>query len=660
MNILISHSWLLDFLKTAVTPDKLASAVSLCGPSFERSHRAGRDTVYDIEVTTNRPDTASVVGIAREAGTILPQFGIKARFIDPYIDTHHFGLETTSPLAISIKAKPSTINRFCAIAIDNITIKQSPLKIRKRLESVGIRPINNLVDLTNYLMIETGQPLHAFDYDSIIGHTATITLSQKGESITTLDNKSHELPENAIIIRDQKRIFDLAGIMGGANSQITPQTKRTLLISAVYNPKRIRNTSLKLAHRTQAATLFEKGIDPETSLTILGRMVKIIKTYDPKATIASELIDIYPSRQKPKKQNLHHRLLENYLGITIAPKIVAKILNDLQFKTVYDKKTSTYTCTVPSHRNNDIEIEQDLIEEVARIYGYHRLPPVLPPQLPKPLPTTRVFKYENLIKNILTRLEFSEIYTSPLVAKELIVDSGFKPENTLKLTNPLNENAYMRTSLIPSMVQAVKTNTKYTPRFSLFETANIYLPQKNSPLPQELSILCLFTNDLPLSHFKGVVEKLLNRFSVKYQTKKGTIDPSLDQTQSITYSSSLLGNIASIGITSSADTEGLYGIIDLTKLLTNSKPHISFEPIPEYPPVIEDITLEVSPDRPIGEIINTIYPVDTRIKKISFVDLFAKGKKNALTLTLEIRDKKGTPTKEDAKDIKNSISKLFS
>lgn len=658
MNILVPHSWLLDFLKTSTSPEKLARSVSLCGPSFERSHKVGRDTVYDIEVTTNRPDTASVVGIAREAATILPEFKLRAKFVDPYPAKTAFAIQTTKALPIRIKAAPDTVLRFTAIVVENIEIKKSPAKTTKRLEAVGIRPINNIVDLTNYLMVETGQPLHAFDYDSIEGHIASIELSKKGETVTTLDEKPHSLPEGSIIIRDKSRIIDLAGIMGGANSQITSQTKRILLTSASYNPKRIRSTSLKLAHRTQAATLFEKGIDPEVSLKVLSRAISLLKTANPHIRIASELTDIYPYKYKPQTVTLSHKLLEKYLGIPIKPSSVTRILGNLQIETSFSKTAKTYSAVIPSHRAKDITIEQDLVEEIARIYGYHRLPSILPPQLEKINQKQSQFVNENLIKKILVLHGFSEVYTSPIVSKDLLTSGRSDPKQTVRITNPLNENAFMRPTLIPSLAQAVELNLKYTPAFSLFELANTYHPLKLSPLPEEKMQFCLFSNQYPVSEFKGIIEQVFTRLGVKFIVDFGTERGEFDAEQSVCYFSGKT-TLATLGITRNNPSLGIFAVIYSSELNRLAKPKVSFKPIPVYPPTNEDVTIQADIKTKIGTIVNKIKSVDPQITSVTYIEGFVKNQKIAHTFRIEIRNNKKTITKEESGRIKDKITKKF-
>ncbi|MCJ7827981.1 hypothetical protein MUP65_02455, partial [Patescibacteria group bacterium] len=273
MNILVVDSWLRDYLKTALTPQQLGQLLSLCGPSVERTNKDGEDWVYDIEITTNRPDTASVLGIAREAATILPRHGYPASFKQPRAKPTPLP-HRSLPLKVTIEPK-SICPRFTAIILDQLTIKPSPKLIQDRLTKSGLRPINNIIDVSNYLMLETGQPIHTFDYDKISGQFMKVRLSKKGEKIVTLDEVSRTLPGGDIVIEDgDGRLIDLCGLMGAKNSAIDAKTKRVLFFVQSYEPTLIRRTSMLTGHRTDAAIRFEKGVDEEGIMNVLWRGVR--------------------------------------------------------------------------------------------------------------------------------------------------------------------------------------------------------------------------------------------------------------------------------------------------------------------------------------------------------------------------------------------------
>ena len=262
MDILIPDSWLRKFLKTTATPKKLAEYLSFSGPSVDRISKIDGDHIYHIEITTNRIDSAGVFGIAREAFAILPTHKQKVRLSKPKVQ-HNLKFKDNVDY-LDAKVDPTLCSRFSAILVKNVQIGKSPSYIQKHLEAVGVRPINNIIDISNYIMHELGQPVHTFDYDKIKGAKMVLRKSVKGEQITTLDGKTHTLEGGDIVIEDgERRLIDLAGIMGGKNSEVDENTKNVLLFVQTYNPVNIRRTSMSLAKRSGAAVLFEKDLDPE-------------------------------------------------------------------------------------------------------------------------------------------------------------------------------------------------------------------------------------------------------------------------------------------------------------------------------------------------------------------------------------------------------------
>ncbi|MEJ2347955.1 MAG: phenylalanine--tRNA ligase beta subunit-related protein, partial [Patescibacteria group bacterium] len=361
MDILISDNWLKDFLKTSAKPKNIARCLSLSGPSVDRIEKKNSDSIYHIEVTTNRVDSASVYGIAREAAAILPRFGIKARSIPPR--TKFPGNFVGKVKYLDVKVNHKLCPRFAAILIRNVKVKPSPDHIKKRLMAVGERPINNIVDISNYIMHEIGQPTHTFDYDKITGAKMVLRASRKNEKITTLDNKTHTLPGGDIVIEDGSgRLIDLAGIMGGLNSAIDANTKNVLFFVQTYNPVNIRRTYMSLAHRTEAAGLFEKGLDPElVSLGIKRGVDLFIELTGGKPE--SQILDIYPAPYKAKKVITSLPFIEERLGISLSKKDISKFLNSLGFETSW--KGQKLETLVPSYRSNDVDIAEDIVEEIA-------------------------------------------------------------------------------------------------------------------------------------------------------------------------------------------------------------------------------------------------------------------------------------------------------
>src|SRR3990167_7297737 len=284
MNIKITYNWLLEYLDTDASPYELQKYLSLCGPSVEQVNKIGDDYVLDIEITSNRVDMASVFGIALEASAILPQFGKKAKLKTNPLKEYTFNsanLEGSDNKKLDIKIQnPKLISRFTAIVLSNIDIKPAPDIIKKRLQMIDIKSINNIIDISNYLMVALGQPTHMFDFDQVAGGTMILRESKKGEKLVTLDDKEVALPGGDIVIEDGSgRLIDLCGIMGGKNSSITDKTKNIVFFVQTYDKKKIRKTSMTTGTRTVAATYFEKGLDPSRVENTLEIGIELLKKY---------------------------------------------------------------------------------------------------------------------------------------------------------------------------------------------------------------------------------------------------------------------------------------------------------------------------------------------------------------------------------------------
>ena len=354
MDILIPDSWLKSIIKTNAKPEDIAKYLSLSGPSVEKTTQEGKDTIYSIEITTNRVDSASILGVAREISAILPRFNLKASLLPIKVPK---GLHFVSNVDyLNTKIDNKLCYRFAAVLIKNVNIKESPLWMKERLEKVGIRPLNNIVDISNYLMIELGQPMHTFDYDKIKGAKMILRESKRGEQITTLDGKSHILKGGDIVIEDaSSKLIDLAGIMGGDLSAVDEKTKNVLLFVQTYNPVNIRRTSMYLSKRTEAAVYFEKGLDPELVSFSLKRGISLFEQITG-GKAQKNVLDIYSNPYKPYKVKVNLEFLYKRLGLIITPKTITQILNPLGFDLTWQK--DSFTAKVPSWRAKDIKFRK--------------------------------------------------------------------------------------------------------------------------------------------------------------------------------------------------------------------------------------------------------------------------------------------------------------
>lgn len=636
MNILIPNSWLKDYLETNATPQQFATAMSLTSVSIERIEKIGEDHVFDIEVTTNRPDLMSVIGIAREAAAILPQQGFKAQFKAPKVNYEINTVEKCD--LVKIKVNPTLVNRVMAVILD-INLKESPEYIKDRLTKTGIRSINNAVDVTNYIMRAIGHPSHVFDYDRITNHTLIIRKSKKGEEITTLDDKKYQLSDGDIVADDGTgKIVDLLGIMGTANSVVTKDTKRILLFLDNNNAHLLRKTSMTLGIRTEAAILNEKALNPDIMPLTLATGIEILKKIAD-AKVISPIIDIYPNKTTSKTIEITKEKIDSVIGVDIPQSIIEQILRSLGFKVT--SKASTLTVEVFTSRINDIDIPEDIIEEVARVYGYHKIPSILPELAHQKYyhQEKNEFYWIGKIKEAFKYWGFNETYTYSLVAEELF-DGPI--EQALKLKNPLTEDkAYLRNSIIPSLIEVSKIN-KTQEVLRLFEIANVYL-KKNKSLPDEFLHLAILMKDDNLNFYdgKGIVEqlcKILGIVNLKFEKN----------IESINGASILIGDrvVGSIEI----DNEILIEL-DIQYLILQATSYKKYIESSKFPPIIEDIRIEVAKHYQFSKIEKAIKEVDDLVSEVSLLDVY----KNKKTFRIQFLDRSKNLTTQDIIPIRDRI-----
>ena len=636
MDIIISDNWLKDYLKTTASPKKIAEYLSLSGPSVEKIEKKSNDFLYHIEITTNRVDTASVYGIAREAAAILPRFNIKAKFTP---------LRTKSKQSFSRKVKYLDVKidsrlcpRFAAVLIKNVKIKPSPDYIKKRLATMGERSINNIVDISNYIMHEIGQPVHTFDYDKIHGSKMILRASKKNEKLTTLDGKTHKLLGEDIIIEDgEKRLIDLAGIMGGQNSAVDANTKNVLLFVQTYNPTNIRKTYMSLAQRTKAAVLFEKGLDTElVSLGIKRGIDLFSKLADGKPE--NKILDVYPKPYKAKKVAATLAFFEEKLGVELSKGEISKYLNPLGFETAW--KGNKLEVLVPSFRASDIFLAEDLLEEVARLYGYHNLPSsLMAGTIPDPLPDAP-FNFEDNIKNLLSGWGGIETYTLSMVPE------GSVKEGALKLSNPLGKkSSFMRTSLMSSLIKVVKENTGEKEPFHIFEIANVYLPRKKMLPDEKMMLGGIFTNT-SYRNAKGIIEALLGKLNVdvKFIAEDG-------KGFSASKRNVIKSNNIKIGQLGILEEGLIYYDFDINLLKKAGLAVAPYRLIPKYPPQIEDMTFIFPPKTRVGDATTFIKSSHKNLVKVELINVY----KDAHTFRFWYQHPEKTFNNKDVEIIRDKV-----
>lgn len=512
MNIKILDSWLKEYVKTKATPEKIAELLSLSSVSVERVEKYNNDFIYDVEVTTNRPDLMSVVGIARESATVLEQNGIDARFQPPKLVKPQISKKDL----IEIKNDPKLVNRLLAVVMD-VKVGESPKEIRERLETSGTRSLNNIIDVTNYVMKTIGHPTHVFDFDRLNTKILTVREAVKGEVIETLDDKNYSLSGGEIVaVNDKNEIVDLLGIMGLRNSVITNKTKRILYFINNNESKKIRKASMSLGIRTEAAIINEKDIDAETAYDALLLGIQLFQEIAD-GQIASDIIDIYPNKVGEHSVEVSLEKVNKVIGVDVDPEKALKSLSDLGFKAqiVHGK----IRVEVPSFRVSDIKIEEDLIEEIARIYGYHNLPSILPSQTEIiPHKFADQFYWEQRVKAAMKYWGFTETYTYSMVSEGLFEGPL---EDAVEVNNPLSEDlVYMRKTLVPSLLGVISENKKRE-KIRIFEIANIY-NKRAKDLPEEVMTFAGIVKKDKVSFYevKGIIEQLCQDLGIKKITFK--------------------------------------------------------------------------------------------------------------------------------------------
>ena len=664
MNILVPDSWLREFLITKATPPQIKEYLSLCGPSVERMHKEDGEVIYDIEVTGNRPDSMSILGIAREATAILPRFGIAAKLVnDPYhnkskVESRRLKFEKK----LNIKTDPTLNPRWTSVILDNVTVRPSPTWLQKRLETTGIRSLNTIIDVTNYIMRGFGQPVHAFDYDQILPKNGIPTMilraSTKGERVITLDGKIHNLPGDDIVIEDGSgRLIDLCGIMGAQNSSVKSSTKTIVLFMQTYEPTHIRKTSMSLAHRTEAAGLFEKGLDPQLVLPSILEGIELIARVAG-GNVASKIYDIYPRPHKPYVVSVTKEKLTTYLGVSLSDKKIVNILTPLGFKPILTK--SSVSAQIPSFRR-DVTIDVDIIEEVTRIYGYHNITPKLPSTEPPAVIPDPILTWEEEIKIRLRDWGFTETYTYSMISEELMDIFDLDKTKAYKIANPLsNEWVYMRPSLRPSMVTTIKQNVHIRDELTLFELSMVY-EYRPGNLPNEKPMLLVAWTGKHFYEAKGLAEAIFNLMGSTGWNPVKKQGSTLSENGINFFDPKRTLSLGDYGVVGEINQDLLIKLdikapvtileLDVTKLVAHAKPQKTYIPTPKYPPSYEDLAFILPPQTPVGPVIDALKSAHPLVADVTILDQY----ETTTTLHITYLSPEKNLTTEDIRPIREKL-----
>ncbi|MFH1782004.1 MAG: phenylalanine--tRNA ligase subunit beta [Candidatus Omnitrophota bacterium] len=675
----VTLNWLKDFVHIKAGLEEIKQALTMTGLEVEGSLETGKDHVMDIEITPNRPDCLSIIGVARElASATKKTLNLPASIKKSYMKKG----PARGKAKVEIEDKKAC-PRYVGCIMKNVKVGPSPEWLVERLNAMGVRSVNNIVDITNYVLFETGQPLHAFDLEKLEKQRIIVRRARKGEELTTIDGVRRELDPTMLIIADDVKPVAVAGIMGGLDTEITEETKTIFLESAYFDPVSVRKTQRKLALASESSYRFERGVDPAMVYSASMRAQEMIKNIA-KARCSGNLTDVGGKILKEKEISLDLGEIPRILGIDISRKDVIASLAGLDLK-ISKKTKNKITVKVPIYRQ-DLERDIDLIEEIVRIYGYDKVPSKLPR-----LSIGKLYEEEKKTltalkkrsKEILTRLGLNEVVTYTLTSRASIETLGISFDNVVRLQNPLSANqAFMRPTLVAEMLEVLSWNiNRRNSLVKLFEINKVYSIDraKNEIKEKNMVSMAIFGNtpgnwkehsrEIDFFDMKGVVEKFLVSLGVKdYKLEKGeyTIfreDMALDLK---------IGNIkiGSLGEVKEK-TARFFDIkdkvyiaeIDFEELIDHVIP-TRFKALPKYPSMKRDISMIASNDLSAENIFNVIRAEGGGL--VTSIDIFDiyKGQqiqdgKKSLAYSVEYRSDEKTLKDEDVQALHMKVQEAL-
>ncbi|MFH0917937.1 MAG: phenylalanine--tRNA ligase subunit beta [Candidatus Omnitrophota bacterium] len=665
----ITYSWLKDFVDIKISPQKLAQHLTMAGLEIVSLEKIGEDFVLEIEITSNRPDWLSVLGIAREVSAIC---GLKlktANFQEPKIKSPDLW-----PLKISV-ANQQDCPFYSARIISGVRVGPSPEWLKKRIESLGCRSVNNIVDITNYYLLELGQPLHAFDLDKLSSPEIKVRRAKTDEKMVTLDGATRLLGPEILVIADAHNPIAIAGIMGGKATEVTLKTRNILLESAIFNPVLVRRAKQKLGVQSESAYRFERGVDGQAvkrvSLAAQELILKLAFGRPCGFRSLGTTGAIHPAI------NLKLAYLNKLLGLVIPGSKVKQILNRLGLQ-VKTKTRNILSVKVPSFRQ-DLKLPVDLIEEVARIYGYAKIPSTLAAIKPGSKVSGPRDSIDD-IKNILVGLGLYEAITYSLVDRDLLKKSGINIDaGLIEIVNPLSkEQEVLRPTLWPSLIRALTYNLdQQQERVNIFEIANVFSGQAKAVV-EELCLgiaLCgvntfftkqgLARDEITLLHLKGILETLFNRLGVKdfdfVRQENNGISIVIHQ-QPIGFILDLNPQI--LGAFGIKNRQVVLAQVNLEKLFAGLNSGKKFLDIPKYPAITRDISFLINENISVKEL---LVAIETKgaplLAQVKIVDYY-QGKQIpvgfwGLTISCLYRENSRTLTEEEIVPVHNDICSLL-
>ena len=619
------------------------------------------DALIEFEITSNRPDCRSIIGIAREAAVTL---GKELKY--PEIKVNGSDEE----MSFEIDIQTDLCKRYCGRVVKDVKVGPSPYWMQRKLIEAGMRPISNIVDITNYVMLELGQPLHAFDLDDIKYNKMTVKMAEEGEKFTTLDGVERTLTSDMLVIGNQDKTLDLAGIMGGENSEIKDTTTSIFIEGASFAKENIRATSKKLGLRTEASSRFEKGIDINLTEAAVNRACQLIEELGC-GTVLNGMLDYYPQKEEVQKVTVNPVRINKLLGVNVPMDQFINILESLEFKCNL-VSSEVLELEVPTFRL-DITEDADILEEIARIYGYDNIPAAnLEGNATAGVKTDKQKFIDNVKANSIA-CGLNEILTysfvSPRGVDKINLCADDEKRNFVKIMNPLGEEtSVMRTTLIPNMLDVISTNISHkVEEVSVFECGNTFTPQEGLPVESKKYCVGMYGKEVDFFVLKGVVESVLNNvglkgYEIEPETTNLTFHPG--RCAKIVYNNIYIGTFGELH----PDVIENYNLgqrvyvaeIDIDTVFENITLTKSYNPLPKYPSTSRDIALIVKDEVFVKQIEDIIKSNgEDLVESYKLFDVYKgaqieKGHKSiAYSITYRSKDK--TLTDEDVAKVHEKI-----
>lgn len=667
----VNLNWLSDYVDINEDPQTLADALTMAGLEVEGIQEVGGETVFEIGVTPNRPDWLCHLGVAREISAIY------ARDLRlPKTELSESGPDVQAMTSIEIE-DPEGCPRYSGRVVMGVKIANSPEMIAQRLESIGTRSINNVVDATNYVMMEFGQPLHAFDYHRLAENRIVVRKAIKDEVLETLDGQKRELTQDDLLICDGFGSVALAGIMGGLNSEVVENTQDLLLESACFDPPTIRRSSKRHGLSTEASYRFERGTDPSGTVRAVDRLAYLIHEWGG-GDVCKGVWDAHPRPEEERVVQFRMPRVAAFLGVDIPEKDAVSALERLQLEPG-KKKGELWTITPPGFRR-DLAIEEDVIEEIARIYGYDHIPVTMPVGRTVPVKTEPLDRLQEGIRDVLEGLGFNEAVTYSFISESDIEDLGIGGGlDPVSLMNPISEEmTVMRTSILPGLLKALRTNiSRRLEDVRLYETGRVFLPCEECELPEErVRVAGVMAGvrsrkkwfraleEADFFDIKGAVGSILASVGIRDFTFKEMDIPYLQPGQSAW----VMAGEVSLGVTGTLhpslrekyrlrEWAGVFEL-DLHHML-NVDTRKKYSRIPQYPEVLRDLALVVSGDVPAELMEGVIREKGDDLSKVYLFDLY-EGKgvpQGSRSLAWSLSFQRGDRTLTD-KEVDSSMAAI--